>query len=95
VEEVVGEGWGMDRVGDVVDHMSGCSKKLKGWERRKHMRFKEEIVHCSREFDVLRYHTEADDNKRFSELKEKLANILIQRSCCGNRELKCTGSRGT
>jgi hypothetical protein len=58
------------------------------------MRFKEETVHSSREFDVLRYHTKADDNKRFLELKEKLANILIQRNCFGNRELKCTGSRG-
>lgn len=40
MEEVVGEGWGMGRVGDVVDHVSGCSKKLKEWGRTKHMRFK-------------------------------------------------------
>ncbi|MCI04871.1 endonuclease/exonuclease/phosphatase family protein, partial [Trifolium medium] len=54
IEDVVEESWGRDSGDDIIRKTDRCAEKLKGWGRRKRMRFKQEMMECSEEMERLR-----------------------------------------
>jgi hypothetical protein len=78
LEEVVVEGWGRERSVDILQKTSRCADKLKGWGRRKRMRFKQEVLECSEEMERLRGCHDAVNSRRYKEIQEKHARLLIQ-----------------
>ncbi|PNY16121.1 hypothetical protein L195_g012831, partial [Trifolium pratense] len=78
IGEVVTEGWGKGRGGDVIIKTVRCAEKLKGWGRRKRMRFKQEVAECSDELERLRGYHDPTSSGRFKEVQEKHARLLVQ-----------------
>jgi hypothetical protein len=78
LEEVVVDGWGRERGIDVMYKTTRCADKLKGWGRRKRMRFKQEIQECSQEMERLRGCHDSPEFGRFKEVQEKHARLLVQ-----------------
>ncbi|GAU45954.1 hypothetical protein TSUD_301630 [Trifolium subterraneum] len=54
IGDVVEEGWGRERCGDITIKTARCAEKLKGWGRRKRTRFKQELQECSEEMERMR-----------------------------------------
>ncbi|MCI06308.1 endonuclease/exonuclease/phosphatase family protein, partial [Trifolium medium] len=78
VEEVVEEGWGRGREGEITIKLARCAEKLKGWGRRKRMRFKQEVNECGEEMERLRGRNELINSERYKEVQERHARLLIQ-----------------
>jgi hypothetical protein len=78
VEEVVEDGWGRDRGVIVTDRTSRCADKLKRWGRRKRMKFKQEVQECSDELERLRGSQNVSESRRYQEVQEHHARLLIQ-----------------
>jgi hypothetical protein len=78
VEEVVVDGWGTERGTDIVHKTTRCADKLKGWGRRKKMRFKQEVLEYSEELERLRGCQDPTNSGRYKEIQEKHARLLVQ-----------------
>ncbi|PNX78269.1 CNGC5-like protein, partial [Trifolium pratense] len=78
IDEVVEDGWGRESGADVISKTTRCAEKLKGWGRRKHMRFKQEVLECSEEMERLRGCNDSQNSGRFKEIQEKHARLLVQ-----------------
>ncbi|MCH99156.1 endonuclease/exonuclease/phosphatase family protein, partial [Trifolium medium] len=78
IDEVVEDGWGRGRSADIISKTARCADKLKGWGRRKRMRFKQEVLECSEEMERLRGCHDSTNSGRFKELREKHARLLVQ-----------------
>jgi hypothetical protein len=70
IHEVVEDGWGSERNGDIISKTTRCAEKLTGWGRRKRMRFKQEVAECSEELERLRGLHDAANSGRYKEIQE-------------------------
>jgi tRNA U38,U39,U40 pseudouridine synthase TruA len=77
-DEVVEDRWGRERDVEIISRTSRCTNKLKGWGRRKRMRFKQEVAECSEEMERLRGSHDFSDFVRFKKVQEKHARLLVQ-----------------
>jgi hypothetical protein len=78
VEEVVEEGWGRDSGVELLDRTTRCADKLKRWGRRKRMKFKQEVQDCSEELERLRGSHDLSDSRRYKEVQDVHARLLMQ-----------------
>jgi hypothetical protein len=78
VEEVVVDGWGTEKGTNITYKTSRCAEKLKGWGRRKRMRFKQEVLECSEEMERLRGCHDSVNSGRYKEAQERHARLLVQ-----------------
>jgi hypothetical protein len=78
IDEVVEEGWGRERGGDIFSKTIRCTEKLQRWGRRKRMRFKQEVKECSEEMERLRGNHDSINSGRYKEVQERHARLLVQ-----------------
>jgi hypothetical protein len=78
IDEVVEEGWGRERGGDIIGRSVRCAEKLSRWGRRKRMRFKQDVIECSNEMERLRGCHDVMNSLRFKEVQEQHARLLVQ-----------------
>ncbi|PNX92542.1 ribonuclease H [Trifolium pratense] len=62
----------------IVDRVARCANKLQGWGRRKRTKFKEEIDARVREMELLRGNQGETDSRRYQELYDRHAILVIQ-----------------
>jgi hypothetical protein len=93
IDDVVEEGWGRDGGVAVTDRISRCAEKLTRWGRRKRMNFKQEVKECNEELERLRSSHELSDSRRYLEVQDQHAKILIQEDTCWKSGPKCIGSK--
>jgi hypothetical protein len=74
----VEEGWGRERTVDIINKTVRCAEKLKGWGSRKRMRFKQEVLECSDEMEILRGAHDTTSSERYREIQERHARLLVQ-----------------
>ncbi|GAU51605.1 hypothetical protein TSUD_414370 [Trifolium subterraneum] len=63
---------------EVVDRVTRCANKLQRWEKKKRIRFKEEIDECVRRMNELRGNQDEEGSIQYQELSERHATLLIQ-----------------
>ena len=78
LEDNVRVGWCIDGAVDIIDRVVQCSDQLQCWGRRKRMRFKRDITHCSREMEVYRGSRDPVGIERFQKAHEQHAKLLVQ-----------------
>ncbi|GAU49279.1 hypothetical protein TSUD_407190 [Trifolium subterraneum] len=78
LEETVIEGWGVNENMEMVDRVACCANKLRGWSKRKRVKFKEEIDACVREMETLRDKSGEADSKRYQKCSNRHATLLVQ-----------------
>jgi hypothetical protein len=78
LEETVIDGWGVNENIEMVDRIARCANKLQRWGRRKRVKFKEEINACVREMEVLRDNQGEAESRRYQELSDRHATLLVQ-----------------
>jgi hypothetical protein len=78
VDDVVEEGWGRDSGVTVTERTSRCANKLWEWGRRKRMKFKRDLKEYNDELERLRGSTDLSDTRRYMEVQEQHAKLLIQ-----------------
>ena len=70
--------WCIDGAVDIINRVAQCSDQLQRWGRRKRMRFKRDITHCSREMEVYRGSRDPVGIERFQKAQEQHAKLLVQ-----------------
>jgi endonuclease/exonuclease/phosphatase family metal-dependent hydrolase len=78
LEETVIDGWGVNENIEMVDRIARCANKLQRWGRRKRVKFKEEINTCVREMEALRDNQGEAESRRYQELSDRHATLLVQ-----------------
>jgi hypothetical protein len=78
VDDIVEEGWRGNQILDVTGRVAQCADRLQEWGRRKRMRFKQEVIDCSEEMERLRGRQDSFSSRRYLEVQEKHAKLLVQ-----------------
>jgi DNA polymerase/3'-5' exonuclease PolX len=78
LEETVIDGWGVNENIEMIDRIARCANKLQRWGRRKRVKFKEEINTCVREMEALRDNQGEAESRRYQELSDRHATLLVQ-----------------
>jgi hypothetical protein len=78
IEEVVEDGWNGVSDLDITSRVGRCADKLQVWGRRKRMRFKQEVIDCSEEMERLRGSHDPENSRRYQEVQEQHARLLVQ-----------------
>jgi hypothetical protein len=78
INEVVMDAWSGEHGADVIRRTGNCAEKLKWWGRRKRMRFKQEVMECSEEMERLRGYLDPSNSRRYKEVQERHARLLVQ-----------------
>ncbi|KAK2377607.1 hypothetical protein QL285_078261 [Trifolium repens] len=78
VSEVVESGWRRESCVEVTEKVEACADELQRWGKRKRMRFKEEAEACCNEMEILRGRIDEASARRYQELQNNHANLLVQ-----------------
>jgi hypothetical protein len=63
---------------EITGRVAHCADKLQDWGRRKRMRFKQEVLECGEELERLRGRHDPSSSRRYLEVQEKHARLLVQ-----------------
>ncbi|GAU19381.1 hypothetical protein TSUD_76250 [Trifolium subterraneum] len=63
---------------EVIDRVTRCANKLQRWDKKKRIRFKEEIDECVRRMNELCGNQDEEGSIQYQELSERHATLLIQ-----------------
>ncbi|GAU48531.1 hypothetical protein TSUD_98640 [Trifolium subterraneum] len=80
---------------EVIDRVTRCANKLQRWEKKKRIRFKEEIDECVRRMNELRGNQDEEGSIQYQELSERHATLLIQEEGKKKKVTKLIADNGT